>query len=295
MLCERQRLVLTLLDYIGGPLANTDFQKLLFLYTRECETEPTYEFVPYKFGAFSFTSYAEKRRLADAGLLTKNRDEWRLTKAGVLAARYEPVMPLVVSHFCRQYSKLRGKALIAHQYRKYPYFATRSEILESIVTDAESRALIRKALPRRRRAALVTIGYQSRSLEGYLNLLLRASVTVLCDVRRNPISRKYGFSKETLRKNCTSVGIRYEHLPRLGVDSKDRQGLRTQKDYDKLFLEYKQKNLPERRKELAIIRAWLRTGQRVALTCFELLPNQCHRHCVAEAVAKRGSFPTVHL
>ena len=45
MLFERQRLLLALLDAFGGVVAHTDFQKLLFLYTHECETEPSYEFV----------------------------------------------------------------------------------------------------------------------------------------------------------------------------------------------------------------------------------------------------------
>jgi len=64
MLFERQRVLLTLLDALGGKVALTDFQKLLFLYTRQ-EAEPSYEFVPYRFGCFSFTSYADKRRLIE--------------------------------------------------------------------------------------------------------------------------------------------------------------------------------------------------------------------------------------
>ncbi len=70
MLFQRQRLLLTLLDAVDEPVGHTDFQKLLFLYTRDCEGMPSYDFVPYKFGAFSFTSYADKRKLiakADCG------------------------------------------------------------------------------------------------------------------------------------------------------------------------------------------------------------------------------------
>ncbi|HCN78257.1 MAG TPA: DUF488 domain-containing protein, partial [Verrucomicrobiales bacterium] len=44
MLFERQRLLLALLDTLGEPLKSTDFQKLLFLYTREWEQEPSYDF-----------------------------------------------------------------------------------------------------------------------------------------------------------------------------------------------------------------------------------------------------------
>ena len=87
MLFERQRLLLSLLDAVGEPVGHTDFQKLLFLYTRECEATPTYEFVPYRFGAFSFTSYADKRKLIAEGLLTEDDQSWRLTDVGRAAAR----------------------------------------------------------------------------------------------------------------------------------------------------------------------------------------------------------------
>ena len=139
MLFERQRLLLTLLDALGGPVANTDFQKLLFLYTQECEASPSYEFVPYKFGAFSFTSYADKRRLVAAGLLVEEDQHWQLTDAGRAAARHSAVTPLVVSRFCRERSQLRGNALVAEQYRRFPNYATRSEIVDKILPDSESR------------------------------------------------------------------------------------------------------------------------------------------------------------
>jgi hypothetical protein len=45
---QRQRLLLTLLDIVGEAVGHTDFQKLLFLYTRGGETAPGYDFVPYK-------------------------------------------------------------------------------------------------------------------------------------------------------------------------------------------------------------------------------------------------------
>jgi hypothetical protein len=45
MLFERQRLILTLLKTLDGPIGHKDFQKLLFLYTKECEEKPSYEFI----------------------------------------------------------------------------------------------------------------------------------------------------------------------------------------------------------------------------------------------------------
>ena len=54
-LYSRQRLLLGLLDAIGGNVSNTDFQKLLFLYCKERSshgatqsTHGLYDFVPYR-------------------------------------------------------------------------------------------------------------------------------------------------------------------------------------------------------------------------------------------------------
>ena len=107
MLFERQRLLLTLLDVLGEPIGHMDFQKLLFLYTKECEEKPSYEFVPYRFGGFSFTSYADKRRLIEAGLLEEDEQHWQITKSGRQTARQRPVEPESVAQFCRQHAYLR--------------------------------------------------------------------------------------------------------------------------------------------------------------------------------------------
>jgi len=116
--------------------------------------------------------------------------------------------------------------------------------------------------------------------------LIQDGVTLLCDVRRNAFSHKYGFSKNTLGKACEGVGIRYEHLPELGIASGERRELKTQADYDALFAVYERESLPKQKEALARIRAWVSDDERVALTCFEKLPHQCHRHCVAEALAQ---------
>lgn len=287
MLFQRQRLLLTLLDILREPVGHTDFQKLLFLYTQECEEAPSYEFVPYRFGPFSFTSYADKRRLVEAGLLEDDEQQWRLTETGRQTARLNAAAPSEVEEFCRRYAGLRGNALIAEVYRRFPYYATRSEIIEKVPLGTESRDRIAQARPPKQGPALLTIGYEGKCLEGYLNQLLHAGVTLLCDVRRNPLSRKYGFSKSTLSKACEGIAIRYEHLPELGIASEKRRNLETQGDYDALFEYYDKKILPRQTDALARIRHWIEEeGERAALTCFERLPDQCHRHCVAETLER---------
>lgn len=290
MLFERQRLLLALTNALGGAVAHTDFQKLLFLYTKLWEAEPSYDFVPYQFGGFSFTSYADKRRLIERGLLVEDDHQWVLSDAGRKAIASDKQLKERTTRFAGAHAKLRGDALIAEAYRRFPYYATRSRIAERVLPDKKERAPIQAAKPASRGSGLVTIGYEGRSLEKYLDLLLKDTVTVLCDVRRNPLSRKYGFAKTTLKTACESVGIRYEHLPELGIESADRQELETQADYDALFEVYEKNNLPRQSEALNKIYGWInREGHRVALTCYEAEPCQCHRHCVAEALEKLGS------
>lgn len=297
-LSPRQRRLLALLDALGGSAGNLDFQKLLFLYCQETGPSSCYEFVPYRFGAFSFTSYADRRRLVQRRLIEADELTWKLTAAGrqAVEGHREPALPL--SDFVQKYEGLRGNALVAETYRRFPYYGTRSEIAGQVLRDDQATLRrIESTRPARGAPGISTIGYEGRSLEGYLNELLAAGGTLLCDVRRNPLSRKYGFSKGTLSKGCEGVGIRYEHLPELGIASAQRQNLETQADYDRLFREYERETLPAQLPELRRIADWVAQGERVALTCYERLPSQCHRHCVAEALKARfgARFAAVQL
>jgi hypothetical protein len=297
-LFNRQKVLVALLHELGGKVSNLDFQKLLFLYCREVESEPSYDFVPYHFGAFSFTSYADRRKLMERGLLVDDSNSWELTNAGRQIATELCTQATEIKGFVHRFRHLRGNALIAETYRRYPYYGIQSQIAEKVLGyDAEALENIRAARPAKSKPGLSTIGYEGRTLEAYLNLLLEDGVTLLIDVRRNALSRKYGFSKSTLTKGCTGVGIRYEHLPEFGIDSKLRRNLSTQESYDHLFNQYARNVLSQQTDSLGAIADWVGQGERVALTCFELLPSQCHRHCVARALESRlgSQYSVTHL
>jgi uncharacterized protein (DUF488 family) len=298
MIYDRQRTLLALLSALGGTVRNLDFQKLLFLYCQEFQKTPSYEFVPYRFGGFSFTSYADRRRLTEQGLLANEEQTWRLTKAGRAASLVTPRTHQRLEGFAKRYANLRGDALVAEAYRRHPYYAIRSEMAQRLLAkELQSLAAVMAASPKAAKPGICTIGYEGRNLEGYLNRLIVAGVTLLCDVRRNPLSRKYGFSKGTLGKGCEGVGIRYQHLPELGIASDERRELETQADYDALFAAYRREALPKESAALGEIRRWVNEGDRVALTCFEASPQQCHRHCVAEFLQARfgKTFTPLHL
>jgi len=281
MLYSRQRQLLQLLNALGGTAGKLDFQKLLFLYCQGQPSTAPYDFVPYKYGAFSFTSYADCRKLVAHGFI-EDDDGWRMTDAGRKVIGHTQDMQLVA--FARTH-RLRGDELVADTYRRFPFFATRSEIAKRVLKgDDAALARIEAVRTARPKAALFTIGYEGLSVESYLTTLLKSAITILCDVRRNPISRKYGFSKSTLARSCENVGIRYEHLPELGIASEQRKGLDTQADFDALFDDYERTWLPQQDAALSKICMWIDQKERVALTCYENLPHQCHRHCVVDAL-----------
>jgi len=283
--------MLALLDALGGDVAAVDFQKLLFLYCKEVENEPSYEFVPYKFGGFSFTSYADKRKLQEMGILDGDAQRFRLTSDWKeRLGRSVVSTDLEMVGFAKRYGHLRGNDLVGDVYRRYPWWATRSQIARKVLAgDADAMAAIDREMPSMVPAGLCSIGYEGRTIESYVNTLLKSGVTLLCDVRRNPISRKYGFSRTTLSHACEEVGIAYRHLPELGIESSERRGLQTQADYDALFARYGNVTLPQAAGSLEQIAAWIREGKRVAVTCYERDPAQCHRTLVAAAVMKRLS------
>ena len=90
----------------------------------------------------------------------------------------------------------------------------------------------------------------------------------MLDVRKNPISRKKGFSKKSLHQNLTRLGVEYIHIRSLGIDSSLRQNLKTASDYKRLFSFYRKDILPFREKELGSILSQLKNNKKVALNLF---------------------------
>ena len=299
-LFQRQQHLLGLLGVLGGRVGATDFQKLLFLFCQEqlrtgrVRTPSSfYDFVPYKHGAFSFTSYADRRRLVERGLLLETEQDWSLSTTGRGVA--DTVTDPRMNDFARRYRSLRGDALIAESYRRYPYYATRSAIAKRVLRkDREALGRVQSARPKVASSRLMTIGYEGLTLERYLNALIRAGATLLCDVRRNAVSRKYGFSKKTLSRACSGVGLRYVHVPELGIESNLRRKVATPADLRNLFAWYQVNTLPSVSGSLQRIVEWLEAGESVALTCFEHRAQECHRTCVGDSISELG-YTVEHL
>jgi hypothetical protein len=270
-----------------------DFQKYLFLYVQEFQNEPAFEFVPYRFGCFSFQSYADKHKLVEFGVLHES-DDWRLNEEcgqsnfGLGEDSYD--------RFKEKYGHLKGDKLVQDVYRRYPYYAIKS-VIAGTQMNAEEQAVIEKSRPAISGSGFFTIGYEGSSFEGYLNRLIKHGVTTLVDVRRNPLSRKYGFSKKTLSSTVANLGIEYVHMPELGIASEQRQDIKTATDYKRLFDRYERIELKQNAITLDRLREIANTHKRVAITCFEADACMCHRGRVAQALSCHAEWnhPIKHI
>lgn len=109
------------------------------------------------------------------------------------------------------------------------------------------------------------------------------------DTKRRPTTSSCRSVAVSSPSACRAVGIRYEHLPELGIACARRKNLATQADRDALFSEYARDTLPNEAEALDRISAWIQSGSRVALTCFEARAGECHRSTLAAALRARLS------
>jgi len=260
---KRQQFLLSFLKELNEPLAAIDYQKLLFL----CLTQNNlsyYDFVPYLYGCFSFQAGEDINTLQAMGWLAEKSEKILYTGSEGSIGTGLPFEGLEVS-ILNQLPKARGNRLVKLVYEQYPYYAINSQIAVSIL-DTEGIARIKTVKERLRQTEqiLFTIGYEGVSVEHYLNALIKNDIHMLCDVRNNPLSRKFGFSKSSLQKYLRNVGIEYVHLPELGVSSVKRNNLNSDEDYQTLFKDYKL-SLSKSKEYLVHLYQLLKTKNRITL------------------------------
>ncbi|HEX2970629.1 MAG TPA: DUF488 domain-containing protein [Bacteroidales bacterium] len=284
----RRKILLSVLQIFENELDKVSFQKLLMLFS-DSTSDPHFSFVPYKYGCFSFQANADISTMVKYNQVKEAGKKWIKTDTEDYISQLKENDRKALIKLKTHYSGKSKDDLIRYTYLKYPYYAINSTIAECVLSPEEYFA-VESAKPVFNSIVLFTIGYEGISLEDYLNKLILNGVKLLCDVRKNSLSMKYGFSKSQLKNACEGVGIGYEHIPDLGIESDKRQQLETQADYDKLFQQYKSETLTHTKSQQEHILELLKKHKRVALTCFEANISQCHRKYLAEAVAALPGF-----
>jgi len=291
----RRKIILGLIETFGGELEKFQLQKLLMLFSFY-QKNPSYHFVPYKYGCFSFQANADLATMRKYEWVEEGEKYWKKTTNQSYISELTESDKKALLDLKNNFNDKSSEYLIKHTYRNYPYYAINSKIASQLLSNEELEKVI-KQKPISTKNALFTIGYEGITIEQYINKLIKADVKVLCDVRKNSYSMKYGFSKSQLKMACEGVGIQFLHIPEVGIVSDKRKELNTQKDYDVLFEDYKKTVIPKTVSEQEMILSLINKNQRVAITCFEKDICQCHRKHLAEAICELPQFnyELIHL
>ena len=267
----RRKILLALVGAFGNEgVEETRLRTLLFLFCRQQE-KPSFHFFPCRNEHLSLQADRDLSVLTrHYRLLDHGTNRWtRRRDAPVFTL--EPQDQKLLDRLLRRFRSFSNSRLVKYVESKCPSIGSRKT-----------------------GARLFTIGYEGKSIDFYLNELIERKISLLCDIRKNPVSMKYGFSKRQLQKFCEKVEIAYEHISEFGIESAKRQSLNNPEDYKTLFAEY-DKQLPQKKKIFKQVAALLRRHKCIALTCFEKEPQYCHRHLVSNYLQQHEGVICEHL
>ncbi|MBR0317505.1 MAG: DUF488 family protein [Synergistaceae bacterium] len=280
----RQRYLLEFIAALPDKgISRTNLQKLVFL-DEQYSGIFYYDFVPYKYGPYSFLLDNDIDVLCNHFYIRKNMQKIYID--GFIPSKNLSL--LVASE--------RGDDLLRKTYREYPYYAINSTILNKLFKASEVQGIFNgnKYIINSSDDVLFTIGYEGKSLEAFINILLQNRINLLCDVRKNPFSRKFGFSQSKLKTILPKVGIKYINISALGIESEKRIFLNNIEDYKNLFLDY-EKSLPYKMEYIEMLYELFLHEHRIALMCYEKSPEMCHRNIISKYLVKMYNVKTINL
>jgi uncharacterized protein (DUF488 family) len=290
LMLRRQRTILKLLSTAGGAISATQIQKYVFLMRKETflrDDSAFYEFLPYKFGPYSFAVQREIESLTAYGYIESRGSSFLATPLGKKEAnRVDIDTACAVITIFSKYGRTPLRQLLRDVYARYPWYATHSD-LEDLVP---ARALKVKITP----LAVYTIGYEDRSVDSFLDRLLQTGIRQIVDVRANPVSRKYGFAGSALARLAGKMGLAYTHCPELGIPSERRKKVRTASQFRDLIWHYERQILPAKADEVAKVANLINAAPSV-LVCMEKEAVDCHRSRLATRIAGLTNLKVVHL
>ena len=188
----RRKILLSLLENFNGQMNKTSLQKLLFIYTRWQEKK-AFDFVPYKYGCYSFQANQDLKTLGKYGLVHEstngNSPQWVKSTDEEFTPNLNAADKALMLKLKSTYGTSSREELIKYTYQNYPFYAVKSEIAHRVLTTEE----LKKVTQQKRtftETKLFSIGYEGKSLEHYLNQLIINDVKLLCDVRKNSFRTK---------------------------------------------------------------------------------------------------------
>jgi uncharacterized protein (DUF488 family) len=147
---------------------------------------------------------------------------------------------------------------------------------------------------KRNKQTIVTLGHSDMAFELFVQMLRKANIQILVDIRTVPRSKHVPhFDQEALKERLPAYGITYHHIKELG--GKGRKPIRRSpnRGLPKAWQAYADHMLSEDF-ERGIMRllALVSIGT-VAIFCAEADWEKCHRKFLADAMLVRG-YRVVH-
>ncbi|MBN2403733.1 MAG: DUF488 family protein [Spirochaetes bacterium] len=273
----RQKLLLSLINKFNNRLSNSDFQKLLFIFSSTKKENSEYYFVPVSNSPFSFMAQADINRLGTLGMISNNNKLELLFKSNIRSYIKQSDNE-TMDRLSYQFSTIDSKSLDEYIFSKHPFYSGNPSNQKETGHQNNDKSFY-------------SIGYEGKTIDQYLLALVANKIVVLIDVRKNPISMKYGFSKKTLSSACSELNIKYIHIPGLGIPSQSRQNLKTISDYQRLFDTYEKNILAKSDDLLKQIYQQYENNKKIAITCFESDIKMCHRSRILNKLNKEYSAP----
>lgn len=159
-------------------------------------------------------------------------------------------------------------------------------------TEEGTRVTVEKKAKQAKAKAIVTIGYEGRSIADFVASLQANRVERLIDVRELPQSRRPGFSKTKLSAALVHAGIDYVHLRELGSPTPVRHEYRASGDFPAFAKKYRA-HIAEQGQAVTILES-LAATKRSAIMCFEHDWTACHRRVLSETLEHQG-FKAIHV
>ena len=283
----RQRCLLYMVERADRPVSHLELTKWAFLVAREMPTgggSSFYDFVPYHYGPFSFTLFREVAGLVRDGYLREDDDKETWQRVEDVNGSTGDLSAPVQSDAARVVDRFRSKTvddLVDYVYGEFPWYTVNSR----------KRKLAEKPTGD---LAVHTVGYEKWSVDRLLDELMRKGISRIIDVRSNPIARRYGFHKSTLRRLADKLDIGYVHIPELGIPSNKRKELVSPTDYHQLLDHYTRVVIPSQEDAVRRIVGLVQKESSVLL-CMESDPVLCHRTRLAKVVSGVTGLPVLDV
>lgn len=272
----KQKILLNFLMFLGNKkYSRLKVFKIAFLLSREITF---YDFIPYKYGPYSFEMDKNLRVFNKNGWINMEGNTIRVNQDILKQLSFETAHNKKIQEVTNNFLNLNKNTLIDFIYKTYPFYTLNSLI--------KKQQKIKKPGTQ---ISIYTIGYQNFSIDLFLNVLIKKGIKTVLDVRNKPFSYKYGFSYPWLNKYLPEFGIEYINISELGIEEKYRKRL----SEEQLWVQYS--TLLENKKDYVNKASLIVMKKPTVLMCYEMNPGDCHRSRLAKRIQDLINLPIINF